>query len=586
MKRKPNKPEQEPRERPGSWEEPADPGGASSGAAGGGSPGGAGTEGTSGQSVHKSKFRQKSKQEQAAASKLRMEKRGEKLEAAKDKLAKQKPPKKPGPIRRVGRAAGGAAHGFVHGKIYENEHENVGIEGAHRSELVGEAALRHGSRFVKRKVREHPAKAVQRAESKYVKATADYHFRMAAQEHPEMSGNPVSRMWRKHRLKKQYQKRAREAVKTGAAGAAKKTAAATEKAGAKAVGFVKRHPVGVVLALACVLLLFMMQSCSSSLVTLGNAGAGAVGATTYPSQDEEMLAAEAAYCGMEAELQDYLDSYESTHDYDEYHFDLDSIEHDPYVLISILSVLHEGAWMLDQVQGTLENLFDRQYILTEDVVVEVRYRTESRTDSEGNSYTVEVPYNLVTRDLLYDEHTNKQFITVQTAGGNTFYIVIDYDKPVDEEGEQYETYFFSVVDEADLLAAAEAAGVEQAVCSCSEKCAAGAVNTECAVCSVNMEKCVGVEPEPVETEEPAPEEAEPETGGNMGMLLAVLAVALVGGGAAFYFKVLRPKQQKVAEPQEDYGDELPDYDGPDGYGDEDDGPPWDEEDEDGEEADK
>lgn len=393
MKRKPNKPQQEPRERPGSWEEPADPGGASSGAAGDGSPGGAGTEGTSGQSVHKSKFRQKSKQEQAAASKLRMEKRGEKLEAAKDKLAKQKPPKKPGPVRRVGRAAGGAAHGFVHGKIYENEQENVGIEGAHRSELVGEAALRHGSRFVKRKVREHPAKAVQRAESKYVKATADYHFRMAAQEHPEMSGNPVSRMWRKHRLKKQYQKRAREAVKAGAAGAAKKTVAATEKAGAKAVGFVKRHPVGVVLALACVLLLFMMQSCSSSLVTFGNAGAGAVGATTYPSQDEEMLAAEAAYCGMEAELQDYLDSYESTHDYDEYHFDLDSIEHDPYVLISILSVLHEGAWTLDQVEGTLENLFDRQYILTEDVVVEVRYRTESRTDSEGNSYTVEVPYN-------------------------------------------------------------------------------------------------------------------------------------------------------------------------------------------------
>ena len=397
MKQKPSKGAgPEPRERPGRsdpWEGAADPGGASSGAAGDGSPGGAGTEGTSGQSVHKSKFRQKSKQEQAAASKLRMEKRGEKLEAAKGKLAKQKPPKKPGPVRRVGRAAGGTVHGFVHGKIYENEQENVGIEGAHRSELVGESALRHGSRFVKRKVREHPAKAVQRAESKYIKATADYHFRMAAQEHPEMTRNPVSRMWRQHRMRKQYQKKAREAAKTGAAGAAKKTAAATEKAGAKAVGFVKRHPVGVVLALACLLLLFAMQSCSSSLVMLGNSGAGAVGATTYPSQDEEMLAAEAAYCGMEAELQDYLDSYESTHDYDEYHFDLDSIEHDPYVLISILSVLHEGAWTLDQVQGTLETLFDRQYILTEDVVVEVRYRTESRTDSEGNSYTVEVPYN-------------------------------------------------------------------------------------------------------------------------------------------------------------------------------------------------
>ena len=175
--------------------------------------------------------------------------------------------------------------------------------------------------------------------------------------------------------------------------------------------------------------------------------------------------------------------------------------------------------------------------------------------------------NLVTRDLLYDEHTNKQFITVQTAGGSTFYIVIDYDKPVDEEGEQYETYFLNVVDEADLLAAAEAAGVEQAVCSCSEKCVAGAVNTDCAVCSVNMSKCVGVEPEPTETDEPAPEEAEPETGGNARMLLAVLAVALVGGGAAFYFKVLRPKQQQAGEPEEDYGEE--DY--------EDDGPPWDEE---------
>ena len=181
--------------------------------------------------------------------------------------------------------------------------------------------------------------------------------------------------------------------------------------------------------------------------------------------------------------------------------------------------------------------------------------------------------NLVTRDLLYDEHTNKQFITVQTSGGATFYLVIDYDKPVDEEGEQYETYFLNMVDEADLLAAAEAAGVEQAVCSCSEKCEAGAVNTECAVCSVNKNKCAGTQPEPVETEENAPEDTEPETGGNPGMLLAVLAVAVIGGGAAFYFKVIRPKQQKAAGPEEDYGGEPEDYEDM-----EDDGPPWDEDD--------
>ena len=123
MKRKPNNGAgPEPREAAGA----ADPGGAGERNAGG----------TSGQSVPKcpkSKFRQKSNQEKAAASKLRMEKRGEKLDRAKEKLAKQKPPKKPGPVRRVGRVASGSAHSFVHGKIYENEHENVGIEGAHRS---------------------------------------------------------------------------------------------------------------------------------------------------------------------------------------------------------------------------------------------------------------------------------------------------------------------------------------------------------------------------------------------------------------------------------------------------------------------
>ena len=379
MKRKPNNGAgPEPREAAGA----ADPGGAGEGNAGG----------TSGQSVPKSKFRQKSNQEKAAASKLRMEKRGEKLDRAKEKLAKQKPPKKPGPVRRVGRVASGSAHSFVHGKIYENEHENVGIEGAHRSELVGESALRHGSRFVKRKIREHPAKAVQKAESRYIRATADYHFHTAAQEHPELSKNALSRFWQKRRLRKRYQKQAKEAAKYGAQ-AAGKTAVTTEKLAARAVGFVKRHPVGCLLALACVLLVLVMQSCSSSLVTLGNSTIGAVGASTYPCEDGDLLGAEAAYCDLEAELSDYLDSYESTHDYDEYHFDLDEIEHDPYVLLSLLCSLHEGQWTLDQVEGSLQMLFDSQYILTEDVVVEVRYRTETHTDSEGNDYEVEVPYN-------------------------------------------------------------------------------------------------------------------------------------------------------------------------------------------------
>ena len=401
MKRKPNKPRPEPwaqtgRSDPGGGA--ADPGGSAFGA-GSEKQSGPGEAGTSGQSVPKSpksKFRQKSQQEQAAASKLRMEKQGRKVEKAKEKLARQKPPKKPGPVKRAGRVASGSVHSFVHGKIFEVEQENVGTEGAHRSELVGESVLRHGSRLVKRKIREHPARAVQKAEARYVKRTADYHFHTAAQEHPELSKNFFARYWQKQRNRKQYQKRAKAAAKQGAK-AAGKTAAATEKLAAKAAGFVKRHPAGSVIALACILLVFLVQSCSSSLVTIGNAGAGALGATTYPSEDGDMLGAEAAYTGLEAELKNYLDTYESTHDYDEYHFDLDGIEHDPYVLISILSALHEGQWTLSQAAGTLQTLFDRQYILTEEVVVEVRYRTETDTwtDEDGNSHTdtYQVPYD-------------------------------------------------------------------------------------------------------------------------------------------------------------------------------------------------
>lgn len=168
----------------------------------------------------------------------------------------------------------------------------------------------------------------------------------------------------------------------------------------------------------------------------------------------------------------------------------------------------------------------------------------------------------VTRDLLYDENTNKQFITVQTRGGSTFYLVIDYDKPVDEEGEQYETYFLGVVDEADLLAALEETGGELPACTCAEKCAAGAVNTDCPVCAANMTECVGLEPEPEPTEEPEPE-PEQEAGFPAGTLLLALAVVVIGGGAGWYFKIYRPKQeQAAAQAEEDYSDEPDPYDDP------------------------
>ena len=348
---------------------------------------------TSGQNVPKSKFRWKSRQEQTAASKLRMERRGEKLDAAREKLAKQKPPKKPGAVKRLAHAAGHGVHGFVHGKLYEVEHENVGTEGAHRSELAAESVYRFGRRKLRKAIREHPAKAAERAESKHIKATADYYYRKTVEEHPEMQeGGTVSRYLQKQKIKRQYAKQARETARQTAK-ATEGTASVTGKLTEKVSAYIKEHPGGLLLLLAAFLLLVVLQSCMSSLVTVGNGVAGAIGASTYAADNADLLGAEAAYCALEDELQHYLDTYTRTHDYDEYHFDLDTIEHDPYVLLSIVCALHEGEWTLDEVRGTLQMLFDRQYILTEDVVVEVRYRTVTRTDSEGNDYEVEVPYN-------------------------------------------------------------------------------------------------------------------------------------------------------------------------------------------------
>ena len=344
---------------------------------------------TSGQSVPKSKFRQKSRQEQTAASKLRMERRGEKLDAAREKLAKQKPPKKPGAVKRLAHTAGHGVHGFVHGKLYEVEHENVGTEGAHRSELAAESVYRFGRRKLRKAIREHPAKAVERAESKHIKATADYYYRKTVEEHPEMQeGGAVSRYLQKQKIKRQYAKQAREAAQQTAK-AAEGTASVTGKLAEKVSAYIKEHPGGLLLLLAAFLLLVVLQSCMTSLVTVGNGVAGAIGASTYAAEDADLLGAEAAYCALEDELQRYLDTYTRTHDYDEYHFDLDTIEHDPYVLLSIVCALHEGEWTLDEVRGTLQMLFDRQYILTEDVVVEQRYylETDTWTDEDGNTHS-------------------------------------------------------------------------------------------------------------------------------------------------------------------------------------------------------
>ena len=285
----------------------------------------------------------------------------------------------------------------VHREVRQSEDDNVGIEAAHKVEQ----AVESGGRLVQSAHRAHqlkPYRAAIRAEKKLERANLDALQKKAEIDSP--TSNPVSKWQQKQAIKKQYAAAKHNQAAQTTAKAAENTAKAAKKAAEKAEKagkYVWEHRRGFAIAAAILLMLaFLLNGLSSCSVIMDGVGSG-IAASTYPSQDADMLGAEAQYCEMEAELQRYLDTYESTHDYDEYHFDLDTIEHDPYVLISMITALHQGEWTLDEVQGTLQMLFDRQYILTEDVVVETRYRTETDTwtDADGNTHTdtYQVPYD-------------------------------------------------------------------------------------------------------------------------------------------------------------------------------------------------
>ena len=285
----------------------------------------------------------------------------------------------------------------VHREVRQSEDDNVGVEAAHKVEQ----AVESGGRLVQSAHRAHqlkPYRAAIRAEKKLERANLDALQKKAEIDSP--TSNPVSKWQQKQAIKKQYAAAKYTQAAQTTAKAAENTAKAAKKAAEKAEKagkYVWEHRRGFAIAAAILLMLaFLLNGLSSCSVIMDGVGSG-IAASTYPSQDADMLGAEAQYCAMEAELQRYLDTYESTHVYDEYHFDLDTIEHDPYVLISIITALHQGEWTLDEVQGTLQMLFDRQYILTEDVVVETHYRTETDTwtDADGNTHTdtYQVPYD-------------------------------------------------------------------------------------------------------------------------------------------------------------------------------------------------
>ena len=296
----------------------------------------------------------------------------------------------------------------IHGKIHEVEQENSAVEAAHRTEIVAETAARHYSHHKKSQANK-PFEKVSKLEHEAQVADTKLHYEKTQQEHPEMKKQRtnMNKHYQKQNIKKEYAA-ARKAGSQSASTATKNTGKKVgERAADKVKEFIANNKKVFIWIGVGLLILVLLAAGISSCTAMFSSTGSAIITSSYLSEDEAMLGAEEQYCEMEAELQDKLDNFESYYPgYDEYNFDVDDIEHDPYVLISILSALHEAEFTLDEVQSTLQMLFDKQYILTTEEIVEVRYRTETRvgsyttTDPETGAttthyytYEVEVPYN-------------------------------------------------------------------------------------------------------------------------------------------------------------------------------------------------
>lgn len=300
---------------------------------------------------------------------------------------------------------------FVHNKIHSVEKDNAGVEGAHKAEELGERGARYGARKIRqgyhsRKLK--PYREAVKAEKAAAKANINVQYRKALRDNPRLASNPVSRLWQKRQIKKQYAQAWRKKH-----GRIRKTAENTWRAAQKAaektrntVLFVARHPVGVAIAIGVLLLFIMIFAGLSSCASIFSGGASTVVGTSYVAEDVEMIGAEQDYAALEADLQQELDTIEETYPgYDEYRYDLDTIGHDPYVLTSILTAMHLD-YTRAGVQETLQMLFEKQYILTITEEVETLYRTETRTGTrtvidpetgkettETYEYEVQVPYD-------------------------------------------------------------------------------------------------------------------------------------------------------------------------------------------------
>ena len=301
---------------------------------------------------------------------------------------------------------------FVHNKIHSVEKDNSGVEGAHKSEELAEKGAKYGARKIREGYRSHklkPYRAAAKAEKAAEKANVNYLYHKTLHENPQLTSNPLSRFMQKQQIKRQYV----TAAKTGGAATAKKAAENTRKAAKKtaeetrkAAAFVARHPAGVGIAVAALLLFIMVSAGLSSCGAMFSGMMNGVLGTSYTSEDSDLVATENNYAAKETELQQRIDNIERDNPgYDEYRYDLDNIGHNPHELASYLTALLQS-YTPQSAQAELNRVFDKQYTLTLTEEIEVRYRTETRTgtrtvtdpetgetSTETYEYEVEVPYN-------------------------------------------------------------------------------------------------------------------------------------------------------------------------------------------------
>lgn len=329
----------------------------------------------------KKKLRTEADVSQNRSAKLRFEKAD--IEPELDKPSRGK--------HIISRASSAAIASKAHQAVSEHEDDNVGVQAVHQSEEAVEAAaytVDHAVYSKKLKAHDKAEKLIEKSD----RANVDALYEKYKKDNPDASTNPFSRWRQKQAIKKEY-----AAARAGKSTAGS-TAATTKNAGKaaketknvtqKLTEFVTQHSKLFIVVGIFLLLFMVIASMFSSCTAMFEGGAQMVLGTSYTANDEDIIGADDDYDSLEAALRRKLNNIERTHSgYDEYRYELDEINHNPYELASYLTVMFED-YTREEVQDTLERLFELQYELTLEEEVEIRTRTETRTETETGTRLV------------------------------------------------------------------------------------------------------------------------------------------------------------------------------------------------------